>query len=106
MTTQHITTSLARVKGKVQLAHTHGRNLLSMAKKFKEMHTGQWIVSLMGKRRIERCQCMNQDLVHLQVKNIKTIEELPKLTEEILGKRKKQDGEEEEDGMWNKKSIL
>jgi hypothetical protein len=43
----------------------------------------------------------------LQVKNIKTIEELPKLTEKILGKRKKQDGEEEEeDGMWNKKSIL
>jgi hypothetical protein len=41
----------------------------------------------------------------LQVKNIKTIE-LPKLTEEILGKREKQDGEEEEDGMWNKKSIL
>jgi hypothetical protein len=30
---------------------------------------------------------------------------LPKLTEKTLGKRKKQDGEEEE-GMWNKKSIL
>jgi hypothetical protein len=29
------------------------------------------------------------DLVHLKVKNIKTIEELPKLTEKTLGKRKK-----------------
>jgi hypothetical protein len=45
------------------------------------------------------------DLVHLKVKDIKTIKELPKLTEKTLGKRKKQDGEEEE-GMWNKKSIL
>jgi hypothetical protein len=42
----------------------------------------------------------------LKVKNIKTIEELSKLTKKTLGKRKKQDGEEEEDGMWNKKSIL
>jgi hypothetical protein len=41
------------------------------------------------------------DLVHLKVKDIKTIEELPKLYKN-LGKRKKQDGEEEE-GMWNKK---
>jgi len=32
--------------------------------------------------------------VHLQVKGIKTIEELPKKT--ILGKRKKRDGEEED----------
>ena len=40
--------------------------------------------------------------LHLQVKDIKTIEELPKKT--ILGKRKKRDGEEEdEQGMWNKK---
>jgi hypothetical protein len=45
------------------------------------------------------------DLVHLKVKDIKTIEELPKLTEKTLGKRKKRDGEEEE-GMWNNKSIL
>jgi hypothetical protein len=45
------------------------------------------------------------DVVHLKVKDIKTIEELPKLTEKPLGKRKKWDGEEEE-GMWNKKSIL
>jgi hypothetical protein len=45
------------------------------------------------------------DLVHLKVKDIKTIEELPKLTEKTISKRKKQDGEEEE-GMWNKKSIL
>jgi hypothetical protein len=45
------------------------------------------------------------DLVHLKVKDIKTIEELPKLTEKTLGKIKKRDGEEEE-GMWNKKSIL
>jgi hypothetical protein len=29
------------------------------------------------------------DLVHLKVNNIKTIEELPKLTEKTLGKRKK-----------------
>jgi hypothetical protein len=36
------------------------------------------------------------DLVHLKVKDIKTIEELPKLTEKTLGKRKKRDGEEEE----------
>jgi hypothetical protein len=41
----------------------------------------------------------------LKVKDIKTIEELPKLTEKTLGERKKWDGEEEE-GMWNKKSIL
>jgi endonuclease III-like uncharacterized protein len=40
----------------------------------------------------------------LKVKDIKTIEELPKLTEKTLGKRNKWDGEEE--GMWNKKSIL
>jgi hypothetical protein len=45
------------------------------------------------------------DLVHLKVKDIKTIEELPKLTEKNLGKRKKRDGEEDE-GMWNKKPIL
>jgi hypothetical protein len=44
------------------------------------------------------------DLVHLKVKDNKTIE-LPKLTEKTFGKRKKQDGEEEE-GMWNKKSII
>jgi hypothetical protein len=42
----------------------------------------------------------------LKVKDIKTIEEIPKLTEKTLGKRKKWDGEEEEEGMWNKKSIL
>jgi hypothetical protein len=29
------------------------------------------------------------DLVYLKVKDIKTIEELPKLTEKLLGKRKK-----------------
>jgi hypothetical protein len=29
------------------------------------------------------------DLVHLKVNDIKTIEELPKLTEKALGKRKK-----------------
>ena len=47
------------------------------------------------------------ELVHLQVKDIKTIEELPKLIEKIIGKRKKRDGEEEDgQGMWNKKSIL
>jgi hypothetical protein len=40
------------------------------------------------------------DLVHL-----KTIEELPKLTEKTLCKRTKRDGEEEE-GMLHKKSIL
>jgi hypothetical protein len=45
------------------------------------------------------------NLVHLKVKDIKTIKELPKLTEKTLGKRKKWDGEEQE-GMWNKKSIL
>jgi hypothetical protein len=48
---------------------------------------------------------VTRDLVHLKVKDIKTIEELPKLTEKPLGKRKKRYGEEEE-GMWNKKSIL
>ena len=43
--------------------------------------------------------------LHLQVTDIKTIDELPKKT--ILGKRRKQDGEEEDGlGMWNKKSIL
>jgi hypothetical protein len=47
------------------------------------------------------------DLVHLKVKDIKTIEELPKLNEKTIGKRKKRDGEEEEEeGIWNKKSIL
>jgi hypothetical protein len=45
------------------------------------------------------------DLVHLKFKDIKTIKELPKLTEKTLGKRKIQDGEEEE-GMRNNKSIL
>jgi hypothetical protein len=49
---------------------------------------------------------VTRDLVHLKVKYIKTIEELPKLTEKTLGKRKKRDDEEEEEGMWNKKSIL
>jgi hypothetical protein len=44
-------------------------------------------------------------LAHLKVKDIKTIEELPKPTEKPLGKRKKR-GDEEEEGMWNKKSIL
>jgi hypothetical protein len=48
---------------------------------------------------------VTRDLVHLKVKDIKTIEELPRLTEKTLGKRKKRDGEEEK-GMWNKKSIL
>jgi hypothetical protein len=42
----------------------------------------------------------------LKVKDIKSIKELPKLTEKTLVKRKKWDGEEEEEGMWNKKSIL
>jgi hypothetical protein len=45
---------------------------------------------------------VTRDLVHLKVKDIKTIEELPKLTEKTIGKRKKRDGEEEK-GMWNKK---
>jgi hypothetical protein len=45
------------------------------------------------------------DLVHLKVKDIKTIEELPKLSKKALGKRKKRDCEEEE-GMWKKKSIM
>jgi hypothetical protein len=35
------------------------------------------------------------DLVYLKVKDIKTIEELPKLTEKTFVKRKKRDGEEE-----------
>jgi hypothetical protein len=48
---------------------------------------------------------VTRDLIHLKVKDIKTIEELPKLTEKTFGKRKKRDGEEEE-GMWNKKSII
>jgi hypothetical protein len=48
---------------------------------------------------------VTRDLVHLKVKDFRTIEELPKLTEKALGKRKKRDSEEEE-GMWNKKSIL
>jgi len=42
--------------------------------------------------------------VHLQVKDIKTMEELSKKT--ILGKRKKWDGEEDVQGTWKKKSIL
>jgi tRNA(Phe) wybutosine-synthesizing methylase Tyw3 len=32
---------------------------------------------------------VTRDIVHLKVKDIKTIEELPKLTEKTLGKRKK-----------------
>jgi hypothetical protein len=48
-----------------------------------------------------------RDLVHLKVKNIKTIEELPKQTKKTLDKRMKRDGEEEEEeGIWTKKSIL
>jgi hypothetical protein len=39
----------------------------------------------------------------LKVKDIKTVKELPKLKKNL---RKKRDGEEEEEGMWNKKSIL
>jgi hypothetical protein len=46
------------------------------------------------------------DLIHLKVKDIKTIEVLPRFTEKTLGKKKKRDGEEEEEGIWNKKSIL
>jgi hypothetical protein len=50
---------------------------------------------------------VTRDLDHLKVKDVKTIEELPKLTEKTLGKRKKRDvEEEEEEGMWNKKSIV
>jgi hypothetical protein len=45
------------------------------------------------------------DLVHLKVKDIKTIEELPKLTEKTHGKRKKRDGKEEKEGIRDKKSI-
>jgi hypothetical protein len=41
---------------------------------------GPWIVSLMEKRRIEASLHVTGDLVHLKVKDIKTIEELPKLT--------------------------
>jgi hypothetical protein len=48
---------------------------------------------------------VTRELVHLKVKDIKTTGELPRLTEKTLGKRKKRNGEEEE-GMWNKKSIL
>jgi hypothetical protein len=36
---------------------------------------------------------VTRDLVHLKVKDIKTTEELPKLTEKTLGRRKKRDGE-------------
>ena len=49
------------------------------------------------------------DLLHLQAKDVETIEELPKLSEKKLRKRKKRNAEEEEEdgrGMWNKKSIL
>jgi hypothetical protein len=45
-------------------------------------------------------------LVHLKVNDVKTIKELPKLTEKTFSKRNKQDREEEEEGMQNKKSIL
>jgi hypothetical protein len=58
-----------------------------------------------GKENREASLHVTGELVHLKVKNIKTIEELAKLTEKPLGKRKKQDGEEEE-GMWNKKSTI
>jgi hypothetical protein len=37
---------------------------------------------------------VTSDLVHLKVKDIRTIKELPKLTEKTIGKRKKQDDEE------------
>jgi hypothetical protein len=119
MTTQLIATSLARVKGKVQPTLL-GRYLRGMAKTFKEKR-------IMGHRRFlgkkhpyraMDCQFNGEkenreaplhvtgDLVHMKVKDIKNIEELPKLTEKTLSKRKKRDGEEEEEGMWNKKSIL
>jgi hypothetical protein len=39
---------------------------------------------------------VTEDRVHLKLNNVKTIEELPKLTEKTLGNRKKRDGEEEE----------
>jgi hypothetical protein len=43
----------------------------------------------MGKRRIEASLQVTGDLVHLKVKDVKTIEELPKMTEKTIGKRKK-----------------
>jgi hypothetical protein len=43
----------------------------------------------MGKRRIEASLHVTGDLVHLKVKDVKTIEELPKMTEKTIGKRKK-----------------
>jgi hypothetical protein len=56
----------------------------------RNIHTGPWIVSLMGeKENREATLHVTRDLVHLKVKDFKTIEELPKLTDKTLGKRKK-----------------
>jgi hypothetical protein len=62
-TTQLITTSLAKVKGKVQLAHTAWKILAqsfqrntylwgTVVSSARNIHTGPWIVNLMGKKRI------------------------------------------------------
>jgi hypothetical protein len=44
---------------------------------------------------------VTRDLVHLKVKDIKTIEELTKMAENILGKRKKRDKKKTECGTIN-----
>jgi hypothetical protein len=71
-TTRLIATSLTRVKGKLQLAHTAWKILAqygydiqrntylwgTVISSVRNIHTGPWIVSLMGKRRIERRRFM------------------------------------------------
>jgi hypothetical protein len=101
--------------------HFFGRYLRSMAKTFKEIciygapsfPQQETFIRTMDcqlngeKENREAPLHVTRDMVHLKVMDVKTIEELSKLTEKTLGKRKKRDGEEEEEeGMWNKKSIL
>jgi hypothetical protein len=123
MTTRLIATSLARVKRKVQLAYTaledtcavwlrHSKKYVFMGhRRFlsKKHPYGPMDCQFNGEKENQEVLLhVTGNLVHLKVKDIKSIEELPKLIEKTLGKRKKRDDdeEEEEEGMWNKKSIL
>jgi hypothetical protein len=93
MTTRLNITSLARVKGKVQLAHTTWKILAQYkhSMKYVFMRHRRFLRKKHPYRAMD-CQFNGEkenreaslhvtgDLVHLKVKDIKTIEELPKLT--------------------------
>jgi tRNA(Phe) wybutosine-synthesizing methylase Tyw3 len=104
-TTRLSAASLAKVKGKVQLAHTAWKKLAQYAwLRHSKKYVFMGHCRFLGKKHPYRtmdCQFNGEkdnreaslhvtgDLVHLKVKDIKNIEELSKLTEKTLGKRKK-----------------